>query len=96
MSELINLCKTKSPIILLVKPQFEATKNEASKTNGVISDPNIWLRTLQEVTKSAKEAGANLQDATTSPILGRSGNKEFFLIFATETPENEVDFSTLF
>jgi len=96
MSELINLCKTKSPIILLVKPQFEATKNEASKTNGVISDPNIWLRTLQEVTKSAKEAGANLQDATTSPILGRSGNKEFFLFFATETPENEVDFSTLF
>lgn len=96
MPELINLCETKSPIILLVKPQFEASKNEASKTNGIISDPSIWLRTLQEVTTSAKEAGGHLQAAATSPILGRSGNKEFFLFLATETPENRVDFASLF
>ena len=64
--------------------------------NGIIKDSSIWLRTLEEVTQSAEEAGAYLQDAAASPILGRSGNKEFLLYFARNYTRKQVIFSALF
>ncbi|HJM28742.1 MAG: TlyA family RNA methyltransferase [Acidimicrobiales bacterium] len=95
MRQILDLCHEESEILLLVKPQFESTKNEANKAKGVINNPEIWLRTLEEVTYSAKAFGGNLQNATASPILGRSGNKEFFLLFAKNFPSKKIDFASL-
>ena len=96
MTELLELSQEESPIIFLVKPQYEATRREASKNKGIIKDSSIWLRTLEEVAQSAEEVGAYLQDATASPILGRSGNKEFLLYFARNYTRKQVIFSALF
>ena len=38
---------------MLIKPQFEATKLEASKSKGVIVDRDIWIRTINKVLASA-------------------------------------------
>jgi 23S rRNA (cytidine1920-2'-O)/16S rRNA (cytidine1409-2'-O)-methyltransferase len=67
----------KADIILLVKPQFEATHREASKGAGIISDPSVWERTLNEVLAAMEVAGAATMGVMASPVIGTSGNIEF-------------------
>ncbi len=64
-------------VIALVKPQFEAGRSEASKGRGIITDPAIWRRVLNEVVSAAAEQGAGLAGLVPSPITGSAGNVEF-------------------
>jgi len=66
-------------LILLIKPQFEAGRQEASRHGGVIRDPEIWRRTVGEVACAVASAGSGIMGAMPSPITGASGNVEFFL-----------------
>ena len=68
-----------SPLVILVKPQFEAGRAEASRGKGVIRDPAIHRRTLGEVAAALDSAGAVIMGAMPSPITGHSGNVEFLL-----------------
>ncbi len=68
-----------APAVLLVKPQFEAGRIEASKGRGVIRDPEIHRRCLERVTEAVMGSGGILQAAMPSPLRGRSGNVEFLL-----------------
>ncbi len=63
--------------VLLIKPQFEAGRQEVSRGNGVISDPAIWRRVLREVLEAAAENGLGCRGLMVSPITGRAGNVEF-------------------
>ena len=72
------LCRSGGSIIALIKPQFEAGKEEASKGAGVISDPAIHKRVIDEIKSFVEETGestwrSNIQ----SPITGPKGNIEF-------------------
>lgn len=64
-------------LLLLVKPQFEAGRQEASKGKGIITDPVIWRRVLGEVVDCAEGHGAGLAGVIPSPITGSAGNVEF-------------------
>ena len=68
-----------SPLVLLVKPQFEAGRVEASRGKGVIRHPDIHRRTLAEVAEAFAGAGADIVAAMPSPITGAAGNLEFLL-----------------
>jgi 23S rRNA (cytidine1920-2'-O)/16S rRNA (cytidine1409-2'-O)-methyltransferase len=68
-----------SPLVLLVKPQFEAGRVEASRGRGVIRDPEVHRRTLGEVATALGDAGAVIMGAMPSPLTGHSGNVEFLL-----------------
>jgi 23S rRNA (cytidine1920-2'-O)/16S rRNA (cytidine1409-2'-O)-methyltransferase len=65
--------------VALVKPQFEAGKAEADRGAGVITDPRIHQRVLDELRNFVQERG-NLAwlGSIESPLLGPAGNKEFF------------------
>src|SRR5208283_4712568 len=64
-------------ILALVKPQFEAGKAEAARGRGVITDPAIHARVLNELKTFATErAGLRWRGETASPLLGPAGNKE--------------------
>lgn len=65
--------------VVLVKPQFEAGKAEASKGKGVITDPTIWRRVLGEVVDAVERAGGVVVGTAVSPIKGGAGNVEFLL-----------------
>jgi len=73
------------PVVILVKPQFEAGRAEASRGRGVIRDPAIHRRTLGEVATALGAAGAAIMGAMPSPITGPAGNIEF-LVHATTPP----------
>lgn len=64
-------------LVLLVKPQFEAGRQEASRGRGVIADPAIWRRVLLDVLDRADQDGTGLAGLMPSPITGASGNVEF-------------------
>jgi 23S rRNA (cytidine1920-2'-O)/16S rRNA (cytidine1409-2'-O)-methyltransferase len=64
-------------IIALVKPQFEAGREEVRK--GIIRDPAVHARVLEEVTDAAAAVGLARLGTDTSPITGQKGNVEFLL-----------------
>lgn len=76
---LLALCAPGAPVLLLVKPQFEAGRQEAARGRGVIRDPVVWRRVLQEVNDAASAGGASIMGAMVSPLRGHEGNAEFFL-----------------
>ena len=67
-------------LVALVKPQFEATRQEADKARGVIKDPAIHARVLESVTRSAASLpAAEVIGSMESPLLGGEGNREYLL-----------------
>jgi 23S rRNA (cytidine1920-2'-O)/16S rRNA (cytidine1409-2'-O)-methyltransferase len=66
-------------LVLLVKPQFEAGRIEASRGKGVIRDPAIHERVRDEVGAALDVAGATIMGWMDSPLLGADGNKELFV-----------------
>jgi 23S rRNA (cytidine1920-2'-O)/16S rRNA (cytidine1409-2'-O)-methyltransferase len=67
---------------MLVKPQFEARRAEASRGRGVITEPAVWERTLLEVGGTFARRGAAIMGVMVSPLRGAEGNVEF-LVHAT-------------
>jgi 23S rRNA (cytidine1920-2'-O)/16S rRNA (cytidine1409-2'-O)-methyltransferase len=67
-------------LVALVKPQFEAGKEEVDRGQGVIRDPAIHERVLREVTDfAAALPQATLLGTLPSPLTGADGNREFLL-----------------
>lgn len=68
-------------IVALVKPQFEAGKAEVDKGSGVITDPIIHERVLQELkTFVVTKTSLDWRGQVESPLLGPAGNKEFLIL----------------
>lgn len=65
-------------VVALVKPQFEAGREQIGK-NGIVKDPAIHQRVLQEVTALAVAEGFSAMQLDFSPIQGGQGNIEFLL-----------------
>jgi 23S rRNA (cytidine1920-2'-O)/16S rRNA (cytidine1409-2'-O)-methyltransferase len=80
LGALLRLATADADLVLLVKPQFEAGREEAAKGKGVIRDPEVWARVLDEVRAAALSQGAAMMDAMPSPITGAEGNVEFLVL----------------
>jgi 23S rRNA (cytidine1920-2'-O)/16S rRNA (cytidine1409-2'-O)-methyltransferase len=65
-------------IVALVKPQFEAGRDQVGK-GGLVTDPTVHDAVVQKVTEEAAESGLTRMAMTPSPITGATGNREFFL-----------------
>ena len=76
---LVTLCQPGSPMVLLVKPQFEAGRSEVGKGRGVITDPAIHARVRDEVATALEAAGCDVVAWVDSPILGGQGNREMLV-----------------
>ncbi|MDD8020648.1 MAG: TlyA family RNA methyltransferase [Acidobacteriota bacterium] len=63
-------------LIVLIKPQFEASRNQVGK-KGIIKDRETHRQILEQVLEGAAAFGFKLKGLTPSPILGQKGNQEF-------------------
>ena len=79
LGSITDACRPAAPMVVLVKPQFEAGRTEAAKGHGVIADPAIWRRVLDEVITAWRGCGAVIMGCMVSPLLGADGNVEFLL-----------------
>ena len=64
--------------LVLVKPQFEAGREEVGK-GGVVRDPAVHARVCDAAVAWFESEGWRVAGVTTSPITGPEGNVEFLL-----------------
>ena len=77
----LPLLKPGGRMVALIKPQFEAGKEEADKGRGVITDAAVHERVLAELQEFvAAQAGICWRGVVESPLLGPAGNKEFLAL----------------
>lgn len=80
MPAISKLLANEACIYILVKPQFEAKRNEIKK-GGVVKDPKVITRCVDEIANFAKENfGWEIITCIPSPITGPKGNKEQILV----------------
>jgi 23S rRNA (cytidine1920-2'-O)/16S rRNA (cytidine1409-2'-O)-methyltransferase len=85
----VALLRPSGKVAALIKPQFEAGKAEADKGRGVITDPAIHARVLQELEQFVTaQPWMHWSGSTESPLLGPAGNKEFFALIE-KTGQND-------
>jgi 23S rRNA (cytidine1920-2'-O)/16S rRNA (cytidine1409-2'-O)-methyltransferase len=65
-------------VIALVKPQFEAGREEVGK-HGLVTDPAVHEAVIARVTAAAAAHEFKRVAMAPSPITGATGNQEFFL-----------------
>ena len=87
LPSMLAALKTDGLLILLVKPQFEATRLEADKASGVIEDPEIHRRVCREIGEASSQKGCSLLGVIESPIRGQQGNIEFLLAAKYTNPD---------
>jgi 23S rRNA (cytidine1920-2'-O)/16S rRNA (cytidine1409-2'-O)-methyltransferase len=71
------LLRPGADVIALVKPQFEAGRDEVGR--GVIRDEHVRTRVLDHVCAEGAAIGLTTAEVTQSPITGQKGNVEFLL-----------------
>jgi 23S rRNA (cytidine1920-2'-O)/16S rRNA (cytidine1409-2'-O)-methyltransferase len=70
--------RTGRELVVLVKPQFEAGREQVGK-GGIVRDPAAHQQAVERVRQAVVVLGARSVDVMDSPITGAEGNKEFLL-----------------
>lgn len=71
-----EILKDGGEVVALIKPQFEAGREDVGK-KGIVKDPKIHLRVLEEILSFAFASGFDICGLDYSPITGGDGNIEF-------------------
>jgi 23S rRNA (cytidine1920-2'-O)/16S rRNA (cytidine1409-2'-O)-methyltransferase len=74
------ILKPDGKLIVLIKPQFEARKEDVGR-GGIIKDARIHAEVIERVKKGIEAHGYHCQGVIESPIMGATGNKEFLAYF---------------
>jgi 23S rRNA (cytidine1920-2'-O)/16S rRNA (cytidine1409-2'-O)-methyltransferase len=74
----LRLAKRGARLVALIKPQFEAGREEVGK-GGVVRDPSVHDRVCREARAWVQSQGWSVVGVTQSPITGSEGNVEFLL-----------------
>ena len=77
------LLRPGADVVALVKPQFEAGRTEVRK--GIIRDPAVHERVLDEVTAAGAGVGLTRVASTPSPVTGQKGHVEFLIHLRTRS-----------
>jgi 23S rRNA (cytidine1920-2'-O)/16S rRNA (cytidine1409-2'-O)-methyltransferase len=74
------LLKPGGQCVALVKPQFEVGRENVGR-GGIVRDPELQQDAINKVVESGRTAGLQFAGSHESPITGREGNREFFVLF---------------
>ena len=75
----LELLSDKARVLALIKPQFEARREEVGP-DGVVADEAIRKRVVEEICDFCRSIHLAVEGTCTSPIAGPAGNKEFFIL----------------
>ena len=90
-----QLLKPGADYICLIKPQFEAGREEVGK-KGVVRDEGVHKRVVQEILEFAESIGFSVQGLDFSPIKGPEGNIEYICHLKNgEYPKADIDVSAV-
>jgi len=87
LANIINLSnKNDFEIVSLIKPQFEAGKEQVGK-NGVVKDKAVHIEVINNIIDYSKSLGLHVKGLTFSPIKGPKGNIEYLIYLASNEPD---------
>lgn len=87
-----NLLKEdKREIVALIKPQFEAGREQVGK-NGVVRDKDVHIKIINDIVDYASSIGLFTLNLTYSPVKGPAGNIEY-LIYLSNSDKQKTAFS---
>lgn len=87
-----NWLTPQADLIPLIKPQFEAGRDDLGK-GGVVKDRAVHRRVLQEILDFSQQIGFSVCGLVTSEITGPKGNIEFLAWLRQGTAETSLDIS---
>ena len=79
-----------SDVVALVKPQFEAGREQVGK-KGIVRDPKVHESVINKIIEFSLQTGFDVKDLSFSPITGGDGNIEFLLHLYWAGEEREGD-----
>lgn len=79
LPKIYELLNENGSAAVLIKPQFEAGKQNIGK-NGIVKSKNVHEKVLLEITDLASALGFGIADLDYSPITGGSGNIEYLTL----------------
>ncbi len=83
-----NFVKNTAQAVCLIKPQFEAGKENVGK-NGVVKDALVHKRVIEDICNFILNSGFDILDLDYSPIKGPKGNIEYLIhIRKSDSGEN--------
>lgn len=80
MPAVCKLLKPHGALVVLVKPQFEASKHEIG-TGGIVRDDRVREIIVDVVVEGIEKYGFTRVGVTESPVQGAKGNREFLAYF---------------
>ena len=86
---LLDITAGDGEILILIKPQFEAAREDVQK-GGVIRSKELHQKTLQEVIEAVNNYGAEIKNITYSKLKGAKGNIEFWLYVKKTIKKNKT------
>ncbi|TAK33790.1 MAG: TlyA family RNA methyltransferase [Chloroflexota bacterium] len=81
----LRVLQPTAQVVALVKPQFEAGREQVSK-GGVVREPTVHKAVLWKIVEFARSLGFVVRGVTASPLRGPAGNREF-LVWLSMTGE---------
>ena len=78
LSKIIEFNKTNISLIVLVKPQFELSKDKIGK-NGIVSEPNYRNEAVKDISDWLITKNWKINGIIESCITGTKGNQEYFI-----------------
>ncbi|MCA1570271.1 MAG: TlyA family rRNA (cytidine-2'-O)-methyltransferase, partial [Chloroflexi bacterium] len=78
-----NLLAADGRAVALVKPQFEAGRDDVPR-GGIVREPGTWEHVLHDVVAAANGARLQAVNVIRSPIAGSDGNVEFLMDLRTD------------
>ena len=73
-----ELLSPEGEAVVLIKPQFEAGKDNIGKA-GLVKSPSVHRQILNDITDFAGKEGFVVYDLCVSPVKGGSGNSEYLM-----------------
>jgi 23S rRNA (cytidine1920-2'-O)/16S rRNA (cytidine1409-2'-O)-methyltransferase len=80
----------KAGVVALIKPQFEAGRQDVARGDGVIRDPFVHRQVLTSVLAFAGSHGFGVHNLIRSPLMGPKGNTEFLAWLVAGEPSGDI------
>jgi len=94
LPKIVEISHESTDIVILIKPQFEAGKENIGK-KGIVKDKKVHLEILNNLNNFCKENHFNLINIDYSPIKGTEGNIEYIAHLRINGISNECNFKDL-
>ena len=85
-----QLLHSEACLVCLVKPQFEAGREQVGK-KGIVRDPAVHREVIENVISYGEDNGLHTHGLTFSPVTGTKGNIEYLLFMKKKKCDNRVD-----